>query len=431
MTRANETPKQAARRLAASAIRDGFEPQALHEYHGQDGSPLFWRIRLKHPDTGEKWIRPMKLNGQGYTLGEPEFPDGKPLYHLGELAARTTDDVFVVEGETCADALEKRGILTTTSGGADSAEKADWDIIAGRTVAIWPDNDEAGRHYAETVAGILRGLGCTVRMVDVDALGLPPKGDAVDWLAIHADATAEDIAALPRIEQKAPGRGKNAEGVPEQGPVQKNAAGVILEGWDWPEPQPLPDGLPPVAAFDLAMLPDTLKPWASDICERVQCAPDFVAVAIMAGLGSIIGRKLGIRPQARTDWTVTPNQWALVVGRPGVLKSPALEAALSPIKRLAALATEAHQAEAKDYAVAVKLAKLRAEEGEKNARKVLARAPETDVSDYLNGEEPDAPTARRYIAVDSNAASLGELHRQNPNGLLVHRDEMVLSLIHI
>lgn len=73
---------------------------------------------------------------------------------------------------------------------------------------------------------------------------------------------------------------------------------------DWSAPVPLPDGLPPVAAFDFAMLPDTLEPWAADICERVQCAPDFVAVAIMAGLGSIIGRRLGIRPQARTDWKV-------------------------------------------------------------------------------------------------------------------------------
>ncbi len=125
---------------------------------------------------------------------------------------------------------------------------------------------------------------------------------------------------------------------------------------------------------------------------------------------------------------MTPNQWALVVGRPGVLKSPALEAALSPIKRLAALATEAHQAEAKDYARAVKLAKLKAEEGEKAARKVLAKAPDTDVSDYLDSDEPEPPALRRYIAVDSNAASLGELHRQNPNGLLVHRDEMVSLL---
>lgn len=212
----------------------------------------------------------------------------------------------------------------------------------------------------------------------------------------------------------------------EHQPHPENATRADSEAW--PKPHPLPDGLPAVATFDLAMLPDTLRPWAGDICERVQCAPDFVAVAIMAGLGSLIGRKVGIRPQARTDWTVTPNQWALVVGRPGVLKSPALEAALSPIKRLAARATEAHQAEARDYALAVKLAKLRAEEGEKAARKVLARAPDTDVSDYLIDEEPEPPILRRYIAVDSNAASLGELHRQNPNGLLVHRDEMVSLL---
>lgn len=204
MTRANETPKQAARRLAASAIRNGFKPQALHEYHGQDGMPLFWRIRLKHPDSGEKWIRPMKLNGQGYVLGEPEYPNGKPLYHLDELTARPADGVFVVEGETCADALAKPGLLTTTSGGAGSAEKADWSILSGRSVTIWPDNDEAGRHYAEAVADILLGLGCTVRMMDVAALNLPPKGDAVDWLAIHASATAEDISALPRMAMPGP-----------------------------------------------------------------------------------------------------------------------------------------------------------------------------------------------------------------------------------
>ncbi len=204
MTRVNESPKQAARRLADGAIRNGFKPQALHEYLGQDGTPLFWRIRAKHPDTGEKWIRPMKLNGQGYTLGEPEYPDGKPLYRLHELAARPAGDVYVVEGETCADALAKLDLLSTTSGGADSAEKADWGILAGRTVTLWPDNDEAGRHYAEAVADILLGLGCAVRMIDVAALGLPPKGDVVDWLEAHADATAEDIAALPRMGMPGP-----------------------------------------------------------------------------------------------------------------------------------------------------------------------------------------------------------------------------------
>jgi hypothetical protein len=34
-------------------------------------------------------------------------------------------------------------------------------------------------------------------------------------------------------------------------------------------PQPLPDGLPPVAGFDFALLPDTLRLRAEDICERL------------------------------------------------------------------------------------------------------------------------------------------------------------------
>ena len=196
----------------------------------------------------------------------------------------------------------------------------------------------------------------------------------------------------------------------------------------YPEPQILPEGLPPVADFDFALLPDTLQPWAQDICERVQCAPDYVGASIMAGLGSVIGRKLGMRPQARTDWTVTPNQWALVIGRPGVLKSPAMEAALSPLKRLASQATQLHQMQMQDYAIATKIAKLKADEGEKTARKVLAKNPGLDVSAYFANIEPEAPSLRRYIANDTTAAALGELHRQNHNGLLVFRDELVSLL---
>ena len=94
----SETPQQAARRLAATAIREGYKPEALHAYTDTKGNVLHWRIRAKHPNTGDKWIRPMKLNGEGYTLGEPEYPEGKPLYRLHDLASRPTDPVIVVEG---------------------------------------------------------------------------------------------------------------------------------------------------------------------------------------------------------------------------------------------------------------------------------------------------------------------------------------------
>lgn len=194
---ATETPQQAARRLSAGAIRDGFQPQPIHTYTNESGSPLFWRIRLKHPATGEKWIRPMHLEDGEFVMGEPSFDGGKPLYRLHEIAGNPDTPVVVVEGEPCADALAKLGIAATTSGGAGSAEKADWTPLAGRAVTVWPDFDEAGQQYAADVAERLRTLGCTVRTIDAAQLGVPPKGDAVDWLRAHPDATARDVLALP------------------------------------------------------------------------------------------------------------------------------------------------------------------------------------------------------------------------------------------
>lgn len=192
-----ESPQQAARRLSASAIWDGFQPQALHEYTDAAGGVLFWRVRLKNPTTEEKWIRPMHLGDAGFELGEPKFSNGKPLYRLHCLTADTAAPAFIAEGEVCADRLAALGLCATTSGGAGSAAAADWTPLAGRDVVVWPDHDEAGQQHGADVAGRLRELGSTVRTIDVAALGLPPKGDVVDWLAINPAATAAEVLALP------------------------------------------------------------------------------------------------------------------------------------------------------------------------------------------------------------------------------------------
>nr|MBP6503834.1 hypothetical protein [Rhodoferax sp.] len=197
MTIAREEPMDAAHRLAAGALRSGFKFEALHTYTNRDANPLYWRIRAKHPATGKKWIRPMRLTGNRFELREPERPaNGKLLYRLHELVSRPDEVVIVTEGETKADQLAALGLLVTTSGAADSAGEADWQALAGRDVLIWPDNDTPGRHYADAVLAALRALGCKVKVIDVDLLGLPPKGDAVDWLASHLEGKAADVLAL-------------------------------------------------------------------------------------------------------------------------------------------------------------------------------------------------------------------------------------------
>ena len=83
-------------------------------------------------------------------------------------------------------------------------------------------------------------------------------------------------------------------------------------------PEPLPS-LPDVLPFDYSYLPDALRGYVKDISERMQCPPDFAAVGVLVMMGSIIGRKVSIRPKRKDDWTVILNLWGAVVGNSGVM----------------------------------------------------------------------------------------------------------------
>src|SRR5581483_6506147 len=124
---------------------------------------------------------------------------------------------------------------------------------------------------------------------------------------------------------------------------------VRSEGPEWPEPQPLPADLPSVPLFNFDCLPDTLRPWIKDIAQRMQCPPDFPAIGAMVALGSLVGRKIGIRPKRRDDWLEIPNLWGGIIAPPGMLKTPALQQALLMLRRLASKAWERYEEEKREY----------------------------------------------------------------------------------
>ena len=227
-----ETAKDAACRLMRRFLDQGYELTGLHPYTDANGGTNFYRIRVKHPQTGRKEIRPMMQDASGaFVLGEPPAPPtGKPLYRLHKLALESGAVVIVTEGEGKAGMLERMGCTGTTSGGATSADTADWMPLQGRRVLIWPDHDEPGARYAQAVADKLQGVAAEVRIIDVAALALPPKGDAVEWLEAHPGATADDVLALPVVQAEEP-----ADAWPEPQPLVAQIA---------PEPYPL-DALPP------------------------------------------------------------------------------------------------------------------------------------------------------------------------------------------
>lgn len=114
----DKTPEQiAAQRFTKKLVNSGFKKQALHVYQDAKDRPLYWRIRMKHPKTGEKWLRPLSRDEQGrFVLKEPMFSGGKPLYQLPRLLSHAGETVWVVEGELCVDTLTKLRLVATTSG---------------------------------------------------------------------------------------------------------------------------------------------------------------------------------------------------------------------------------------------------------------------------------------------------------------------------
>ena len=205
--------------------------------------------------------------------------------------------------------------------------------------------------------------------------------------------------------------------------VGLDAAGGTAAGW--PEPTPLPDALPAVPAFDPSLLPEALRGWVSDISDRMQCPPDFPAVGALVSLSSLIGARAVIQPKARDDWRVTPNLWGAIIGRPGVMKSPALGEVLKPLHALEAAEAEAGEVARAQWAIDRKVSELEAERDEKTARKLIGDGKANEARALLAEQEQAAePVARRFIVNDSSVERLGELLAVNPWGLLAYRDEL-------
>lgn len=195
----------------------------------------------------------------------------------------------------------------------------------------------------------------------------------------------------------------------------------------WPDPEKLPDLRSPVQAFEENLLPSGLRSWVMDISDRMQCPPDFPAVAAIVSLGSLVGRKVGIRPKRHDDWIVITNLWGGVIGRPGIMKTPAQDQATHPLRRLAAEAIKKGDEDRQAWEIESIRREVEASIIKEKIRKEIKG--EKDLSSLTKElaslkEESEPPAVRRYIVNDSTVERLGEILRDNPNGVLVFRDEL-------
>lgn len=157
-------------------------------YTDKDGLPVAYVLRFDCPEGKE--YRPVHAVSGGWSGGDPKGL--WPMFNFPSVLA--SDTVFICEGEKASEAGNKIGLTCTTSAhGAKSPQKTDWSWVKGKHIVIFPDNDKAGRGYAEAVAKLCRDAGAaSVKIVELP--DLPEKGDIVEF--IEAGGTAEQINEL-------------------------------------------------------------------------------------------------------------------------------------------------------------------------------------------------------------------------------------------
>lgn len=190
-------------------------------------------------------------------------------------------------------------------------------------------------------------------------------------------------------------------------------------------PQPLPESRPDVLPFQAEMLPDAIRDYVFDVANRQQSLPDFVAVTAIVGLSGLLGRKALIRPKQLDDWSVTPNQWGAIIGRPSAMKSPSMKEALKPLRQLGEKAKQKFEEEKKNYEEDSQLIELEKLVAKGKAKKALKSDNRQEARDALRLESfTIMPVRQRFIVNDPSVEMLGVLLNENPNGLILVRDEL-------
>lgn len=171
---------------------------ARNVYQDATGRDIFCKVRMvpkgffiQHPNGRGRW--------------EPGMGGVEPvLYRLPDLADKAGDwrPIYICEGEKDADRVVGLGLLATCNfdGAAGSGQQSKWresynPFLAGRVVYVLADNDEPGRAHAAAIAGSLRGVAKSVKVVELP--GLAAGGDVSDWLdAGHTKEELEGVALM-------------------------------------------------------------------------------------------------------------------------------------------------------------------------------------------------------------------------------------------
>lgn len=184
----------------SSAKKERKPETRSYDYQDANGNLLYRVTRFP-----EKQFRQSRPDGNGGWVWNLDGVTRVP-YHLPELLE--ADLVLIAEGEKDADELaglhleknpvfEGRKVVTTTnSGGAGKWEPTYSELLKGKDVLVFEDNDEPGRKHAQTVLASVHRYAKTTKLIRLP--GLSEHGDVSDWMWNHKpDDLISEIQRAP------------------------------------------------------------------------------------------------------------------------------------------------------------------------------------------------------------------------------------------
>lgn len=359
-----------------------------------DGAGL-QSLQFIGPDGAKKFLAGGRVGGCWHSIGEPG------------------DIICIAEGYATAATLhESTGhsvVVAFTAGNLLAVAQAVRSRHPSARLILCADDDvaTAGNPGLTKAREAAAAVGADLAIPD---FGPSARDGLTDFNDLHRLLGVEAVRAC--IDKAAP-----VDGGPGPG--------------GWPAPKPIVAELKPVPPFDAeTLLPEPLRAWIVDEAGRMPCAVEYVAVAAIVAVGSIVGARCAIKPKRHDSWLIVPNLWGGIVGDPSAKKSPAWGAALRPLDRLIEKAAADHRDAVKEHDMArvvFDAQKDAIQDRIKKAAKKTTGDLAVVARELRDHEEamPAEPVARRYKTNDSTVEKLGELLRDNPAGQLVLRDELV------
>lgn len=406
------------------------------EYRDEDGNVVALVARYEEMNSLKKRYHQYRLGDKGQWIEGVATPS--PLYGLELLSkVNSTQKVYIFEGEKCAAAAQHLGLPALTSMmGSSQAKYADWAILAKyRRVAefvLIPDNDDPGYKYAETVFQEIQKA-CPNARVSVCQLPAKNKGDDfVDWVLLHSACQSQWDGLGPIDEPYSVYLQRAFEDYVNQHCIdggeyfkeEVNAVPIFEH-----DPEPIELILSEVLPCPTETLPPVFVNWIRGLALQMQISEDSLVAPLLVYLGSLIGRKRGLRLRPGNGWIEYPNLWGMLIGRPAIMKSPAMKAVRGPLEMLAERASQEYKKALQQHEMDVEVWTIR----KKAAQEVYKKAIKDSLEDSTSQKKPVQfhaeispikPKQKRYKTEDATTEKLGELLVDNPQGMLLFRDEI-------